>query len=90
LQVRCLGFYGRDIFLSYDNNLFWTIADSITHEITNNQTFITWHHVKIIAPPMIGVDSIASHCFDFNGPFMQVFYISFLIVEATSPLFFLW
>jgi len=34
---------------------------------------------------MIGVYS-----FDINGPFMQVFYISFLIVEATSPLFFLW
>jgi hypothetical protein len=85
LQVRCLGFYGRDIFLSYDNNLFWTIADSITHEITNNQAFLTWHHVKIITLPMIGVYS-----FDINGPFMQVFYISFLIVEATSPLFFLW
>ena len=85
MQVRCLGFYGRDIFLSYDNNLFWTIADSITHEITNNQAFLTWHHVKIITLPMIGVYS-----FDINGPFMQVFYISFLIVEATSPLFFLW
>jgi hypothetical protein len=34
---------------------------------------------------MIGVYS-----FDFNRPFMQVFYFSFLIAEATSLLFFLW
>jgi len=46
---------------------------------------VTWYHVKIITPPMIGVYS-----FDFNGPFMQVFYFSFLIAEATSLLFFLW
>ena len=56
-----------------------------SQDVSNIQTFITRHHVKIITPPMIGVYS-----FDFNGPFMQVFYFSFLIAEATSLLFFLW
>ena len=41
--------------------------------------------MKIITLPMIGVYS-----FDINGPFIQVFYFSFLIAEATSLLFFLW
>ena len=63
---------------------------SISQDVSNDHTFVTWCHVKIVTPPMIGVYSFAPHCFDFNGPFMQVFYFSFLIAEATSPLFLLW
>jgi len=83
-----LGAWAFTVGMSFSlggEDFFLIVPNSITQEITNNQTFITWHHVKIITLPMIGVYS-----FDINGPFMQVFYISFLIVEATSPLFFLW